>query len=311
MLEMMDKYFDSIDANTNRDILANKNKYERLLNSTTACHSEQLLTLVALYGIFQDQKENNVQEINNLLKNVFSARNISHSPEFKNIEKVSVEVSLSENITYRKWLLEKFKIDPFHFYNDCKEIIKKKVSNKNASFEGNTNVDAIIKGVDQDDTPIYIFLEAKYLSDIASGITYFPIRNQIARTIDCSIEWLKNKKLGINNFWFLLLTPEIFRTKEYNKGNRDSNKTVFDNCESDRSKLYCYKMNDYLQYELLKKDLPHREELTDDEWKSITKRIGWLTYEEIVKKLLDKQLLEEEFETQFKDFMNIHGFLRI
>ena len=90
------------------------------------------------------------------------------------------------------------------------------------------------------------------------------MRNQIVRNIDVMLE--KNSELyeplncrDPKSTLFLLLTPRLFK-------------------ENPSRRLYGYIMNDYIANpESLKKDLPHREGLA---WSEISKRIGWLTWED-------------------------------
>ena len=78
-------------------------------------------------------------------------------------------------------------------------------------------MDTLISGK-TDGRNIHLFIEAKFLSDISKDITYVPVRNQIARNIDCAIDLMTAGGAdlrGLEDFWFLLLTPGIFRTEKY------------------------------------------------------------------------------------------------
>jgi hypothetical protein len=274
-------------------------------------HQEPWVTLVALYGLFGDQKDldnrQHLESINYLLSDIFGKRyDRPAPPKFDRLVRSHMEVYLPENLKYRKYVQKEiFKDGPYHLYRDRKQKLEEKLEREKASFEGNTNLDGLISGK-SDGRHIHVFIEAKFLSDISKDITYVSVRNQIARNIDCAM-WLMTKREekdleGLKDFWFLLLTPGIFRTEKYG-GPVYSPIRAF---VPERSRLFCYKMDDYLNPDLLRRDLPHWEKTLDRrDWDLISSRIGWLTYEEIVSTVKSKGGLTgaslEDFKTFFRE----------
>ena len=279
-------------------------------------HDEPWLTLVSLYGLFGDQKDNKDQKrtvINELFSEIFSIRNGKSSPHFDTLIGAHVEVYLPEIIRYRNYLKDViFNNKAYHPYHDRLDAIREKLTSKNASFEGNTNLDALISGK-RKGRDMHVFIEAKYLSDISKDISYVPVRNQIARNIDTAIDLMTKdgKDLeGLNDFWFVLLTPGIFRTKKYG-GPIHSPIASF---IPERSRLYCYKMDDYLNPDLLRKDLPHLDKinggfLDSEQWEIISERIGWLTFEEIADKVISSKTLDEGSLGSFEEFFKDRSFI--
>ena len=271
-------------------------------------HQEPWVTLVALYGLFGDQKDldnrQHLESINYLLSDIFGKRHDKPAPpKFDRLVRSHMEVYLPENLKYRKYIQKEiFKDGPYHLYRDRKEKLEEKLEKENASFEGNTNLDCLISG-ESGDRKIHLFIEAKFLSDISKDITYVPVRNQIARNIDCAM-WLMTKREekdldGLKDFWFLLLTPGIFRTEKYG-GPVLSPIAPFG---PQRSRLFCYKMDDYLHPDFLRRDLPHWKDILESEqWDLISSRIGWLTYEEIVSTVKSKGNLTGESLEDFTEF---------
>jgi hypothetical protein len=133
--------------------------------------------------------------------------------------------------------------------------------NGRKNLEGPTNVDAILLN---SDNGFSVIVEAKVLSDISNQTTYDVMRNQIARNVDVMLE--RNSKLcqplkhrDPDKTLFLLLTPRTFQN-------------------SPSSRLYGYKFLDYKHNpESLGRDLLHR---IDRDWTAISKRLGWLTWED-------------------------------
>jgi hypothetical protein len=281
-------------------------KFKKSASEKILDHDEPWVTLVALYGLFGNQQDINnsqrLESINYLLsEDVFGKRHDRPvPPEFDHLEGVHIEVVLPEILQYREYVQKSIFIEgPYHFYKDRKQKLSEKLEKEKASFEGSTNLDTLISGKNNGRN-IHLFIEAKFLSDISKDITYVPVRNQIARNIDCAIDLMTSggKYLsGLEDFWFLLLTPGIFRTERYG-GPRLSPIARF---LPQRSRLFCYKMEDYLHPDFLRRDLPHWKDILDTQhWTLISKRIGWLTYEEIVSAVETKGTLEGE---QLEDFM--------
>ncbi len=129
------------------------------------------------------------------------------------------------------------------------------------NLEGPTNVDAILINKING---FAVVIEAKVLSDISYQITYDVTRNQIARNVNVILE--KNPKLcppldkrDPKKTLFLLLTSGLFKNNP-------------------SSRLYGYKFNEYkADPSSLGCDLPHRK---DCDWENISKRLGWLTWED-------------------------------
>ena len=163
------------------------------------------------------------------------------------------ETNLPSPPSYKNWLLKHLTERQFIPY-----VLDSATGKKN--LEGSTKVDAILLN---SKNGFAVIIEAKVLSDISHEITYDTMRNQIARIIDVMLE--KNDRLcppldkrDPEKTLFLLATPKLF--KDY-----------------PTSRLYGYKFNEYKNNpNSLSKDLPHRENC---DWQSISKRLGWLTWE--------------------------------
>jgi hypothetical protein len=270
-------------------------------------HDEPWVTLVALYGLFGDQTDlinpKRVEAINGLLSETFGNRQGKPTPpRFDKINTVSMELKLPEIIKYRRYVHGLFHNQcAYHLYPDRKKAIEAKILKRTASLEGNTNLDALISGKGSNGQ-IHIFIEAKLMSDISKDITYVPVRNQIARTIDCAIDLMTDGgKMPdrLEDFWFLLLTPGIFRTGGYGGSAENPLKSF---CP-DKGRLYCYKMDDYLIPSNLRRDLPHwKGTLTDQHWALISSRIGWLTFEDIVHRVIENSILDGRELEDFRAF---------
>jgi len=283
-------------------------KFNKKANEKLLDHDEPWVTLVALYGLFGDQRDINnsqrLESINYLLsEDVFGKRHDRPAPpKFDHLEGVHIEVVLPEILQYREYVQKRIFIDgPYHFYKDRKKKLSEKLQKEKASFEGSTNLDTLISGKNNGRN-IHLFIEAKFLSDISKDIKYVPVRNQIARNIDCAIDLMTaggEDLKGLEDFWFLLLTPGIFRTERYG-GPVHSPIAPF---LPQRSRLFCYKMEDYLHPDFLRRDLPHWGDILDTEhWNLISKRIGWLTYEDIADVVGSYGTLSGEYLEDFKTF---------
>lgn len=270
-------------------------------------HDEPWLTLVALYGIFGSQNDLTTHErigaLNRLLSDVFEKRHDSpEPPRFDALEGAYLEVKLPEILRYREFIRHTiFCNGAYHLYPDVKRTLETKLKKANASFEGNTNLDALISGRTAG-RHTHILIEAKFMSDISKDITYVPVRNQIARTIDCGVDLTtkQGKDLdGLKDFWFLLLTPGIFRNLWYG-GPAASPFAPF---SPETSRLYCQKMCDYLDADMIRRDLPHWDGiLRKEDWALISNHIGWLTYEEIFKKVIVNGSLEIDVKEDYRSF---------
>jgi hypothetical protein len=164
------------------------------------------------------------------------------------------EPNLPSPSSYKKWLSKNLRKRQFIPY--VLDSAEGKVN-----LEGPTNVDAMLLN---SKSGFAVLIEAKVLSDISYEITYDTMRNQIARNIDVMLE--KNEELcdplnkrDPEKTLFLFITPKLFK-------------------ENPSSRLYGYKFNEYKTNPgSLSADLTHRE---DCDWQNISKRLGWLTWED-------------------------------
>ena len=184
-------------------------------------HDEPWLTLIACYSIFGNQKNLNASRLN-AINNILNSAGLSNRINLSSISKLKVEEKLPEIKEYRKYIKEILGKENFHFYPDRINMINKKLSKKNQSFEGNTNLDLLIEGISKNEKTT-IFIEAKFLSDISYQVKYNPVRDQIIRNIDCGIDHIINGNHADNfkNFYFILLTPKVFRTKLFGGGSKN------------------------------------------------------------------------------------------
>ena len=237
-------------------------------------HDEPWLTLIASYSIFGNQSNFNNSRLN-AINGLLNSAGLKNKFNFTSISKVKVEEKLPEIIEYRKFLKDSLSKENFHLYPDRINTINDKLEKSNASFEGNTNIDLIIEGI-SNNRKTTIFIEAKFLSDISYQIKYNPFRDQISRNIDCGIDYVNNKIFAedFDDFYFILLTPKVFRTKLFGES-----KSALNKLGENSSRLYCYKMDEYKDFNNLIKSLPHRD-LREKDWRKISENIGWLTCED-------------------------------
>ena len=259
----------------------------KLTHKTLFYHDEPWLSLVAMWGLFGDQSPeclaSGASMINEILKQGAGAPN--NPPQFKEVENCSLELQLPECLRYRQFVKESLqKTACKHPYYERHLALQDKIAANKSSVEGNTQVDIIISGKAANNKPLFVFIEAKFLSDISCHTTYVPVRNQIIRNIDSALEYVLEKGYGIDSFCFLLLSPEFFRNSEYG-GSAKSQWAPLPG--GDTSRLYSYKMNEYRKPALLKAALPHWQHydtprLGDDDYERLANRIGWITFEDIV-----------------------------
>ncbi len=259
-------------------------------------HDEPWLMLMALWGLNGGEKQSaDAEAMNAIMKTAFQ-RSDAVAPQFRSITSTCMEVQLPENPLYRNWLKEVLKglQSRHHPYTDRHRKLIKKIESDSASVEGNTNLDALITGTQTNGAPAAVFIEAKFLSDISKDITYAVARNQIARNIDCALDVMTaggSDLNAIDSFWFVLLTPGMFRTDKYG-GIRTADENYASALQTNRSRLYCYKMDEYLHPDGLFADLPHwKDKLTPDQQQQTCRRIGWMTFEDIVEIVMDGRLL--------------------
>lgn len=128
-------------------------------------------------------------------------------------------------------------------------------------LEGPTHVDAVLLNRA---TGFAVFFEAKVLSDISVGVTFDPLRNQLARIVDVMLE--PNERMGVplsyrdpRRTLLVLVTPELFRRAPH-------------------ARLYGWLMQEYRSSpSALARDLPHRK---DVDFAEVSRRLGWVTWEE-------------------------------
>lgn len=129
-------------------------------------------------------------------------------------------------------------------------------------LEGATKLDAVLVA---EETKLAVVFEAKVLSDISTMVGYDVLRNQLARTIDVTLDEhpelggaLKHRRPDLT--YVALLTPEIFRHRPH-------------------SRLYGHLYQEYRDEPMkaLRRDLPHREQ---QDWSVVAQRLGWLTYQD-------------------------------
>jgi hypothetical protein len=220
--------------------------------------------------------------VNELFGTLFSLRQGRGMPPlFASLSGARVEAQLRENLRFRAYLRQTvFRDGPVHLFADRRTTLGRKLSQPAASLEGNTK-DALISGRAADGRQQYVFIEAKFAWDISKDISYLPVRNQLARNIDCAMDLLTEggKRLdGLGDMWFVLLTPGVFRIAEFG-GAADGPSAGL---RPDRSWLYCYKMADYLDPARLREDLPHwADVLSENQWRLVVSHLGWLTFEEM------------------------------
>ena len=103
-----------------------------------------------------------------------------------------------------------------------------------------------------------VCFECKFMSDISSETKYHYGRNQIARNVDLG------RLLYPDEFYFILVTPSTFM--------------------GGGSRFYSYKMRDYQggNVQTLKRDLLFGNDLPDEEIAKLSRRIGWISWEDLV-----------------------------
>ncbi len=249
------------------------NEYKEKLKNIQ--HDESWLTLVSLYVLFGNQQNLSSKNIIDAFKKILNNSGFRTNINIDELKKVSLEKVLPEITIYREHLYGLLEKGMLHLYPDRNKIMSERLIGRKASLEGNTNLDAQIS-FSNNDRNQYLFIEAKFLSDIDTKTYYNPIRNQIIRNIDAMVDFAIKNGVGLSDVYFAMLTPKIFRTKEYG-GNKLS---LLDNFTPTKSRYYCFIMNEYKNYQNIKRDLPHRR-LDDKDWRLISDRVEWLTFDDI------------------------------
>lgn len=143
----------------------------------------------------------------------------------------------------------------------------------------------------------FLFLEAKWDSDISVGVKYCTIRNQLQRVIDNALYFSFNPE-SIDKIYVTLLTPKKYKDCYEEKLN---------------SRFYGYKYGEYSsdssiilrELEIIKSELPWKEEknldlLIQENIKKLT--LNWVTFEELLEKISGNSI-REEIEVVYKKLM--------
>lgn len=143
----------------------------------------------------------------------------------------------------------------------------------------------------------FLFLEAKWDSDISVGVKYCTIRNQLQRVIDNALYFSFNPE-SIDKIYVVLLTPKKYKDCYEEKLN---------------SRFYGYKYGEYSsdssiilrELEMIKSDLPWKEgknldSLIQENIKKLT--LNWVTFEELIEKI-SRNRIREEIEIAYKKLM--------
>ena len=166
------------------------------------------------------------------------------------------EVGLSSPMAYREWLRDNLKSRNLVPY-----VLEAGAGRTN--LEGRTHLDALLLAPQ---TGFAVHFDEKVTSDIDSKVSFDLMRNQIARNIDCMLEAPGGRSrppLSLRepaHSVFVLLTPQVFR-------------------DNPHSRFYGFLMDEYRKNpRALARDLAHRQD--DPDWNQLSKRLGWLTWEE-------------------------------
>ncbi len=259
---------------------------KKFRNRAQIDHDETLLTLV-LANAFDADKVNNYASVSSLLGQVMSHRNLkTNAPVFSKDHSVYIEYQTPNLKHYNKFIRENWFNDSFpkHPYKDrVKRIEDRLKKGDRHDIEGSTHFDMVITCPNKDK----VYFECKYLSDIDCKTTYVPCRDQISRCLDAALcdatDKLKNPE-GLQHLWFFLITPEMFRIKEFG-GSRNNNR-IF---HPERSRLYGYKMRDLVDEKYLGYNFPHLPKSIN--LKLLSERIFWMTWEEAAQYVVNNILV--------------------
>jgi hypothetical protein len=167
----------------------------------------------------------------------------------ENIVDVGLERQFKPPKGYLKWLRTKVENHPVKY---IRELAGKHKPNQR--LESNTHADVFIET-----DKLLIFFEIKFTSDISYGTSFNPCRNQLVRLIDVGLEM--NECNGKEVLVILSSPHKIYEKK---------------------SRLYCYKINEYNDPAKIKEDI---------EWRSISKirdnvlAVRWIALEELIEAL--------------------------
>jgi hypothetical protein len=172
------------------------------------------------------------------------------SPYEENVVSVDLERQFRPPAGYLLWLRHEVKSHPIRY------IRKQAADHSKASkpLESSTHVDAFIET-----DKLFIFFEIKYTSDISHSTTFNPFRNQLARIIDVGLDVAKcsGKEVLV-----LLSTP----SKLYES----------------RSRLYYYKVQDYSDPLIIRRDIAWR---TVSEIGDNLLAVKWIALEDLINAL--------------------------
>ena len=160
---------------------------------------------------------------------------------------LSFEKQFTPPAGYLKWLNKNVSKHPVNY---IRKLGKEHVA-KGKRLEGNTHVDAVLESKN-----FLILVEVKFTSDISCEVTFDPNRNQLARNIDVGLAEAKKKD---KQLIVLLSSPSEF----YNKRNR----------------LYYYKIQEYTNFNEIKKDIEWRY---IEEIEKYLLKVAWIPLEKLV-----------------------------
>jgi|GEM_PF-2341349 len=275
---------------------ATKNRAKTLLvdpNEDSIDHDEPWLTFMALWGLFNsgdpaDYKHGPTDAIAELLEKLFP---LLHPPHpVTRVEAAKLEVQTPAISGFDDVIRQITRGACPHPYPDRqKEITTRVINRNNRLLEGNSQFDAVLTLIMEDDSRLVVFIEAKFLSDISYQVSYSPVRNQIARNLDAILElkerWAKNYLNKEKPEWpenidfrYLLLTPGMFRPDYRPFVARPKHRWP----GAETSRFFCHKMKEYREEPLtLLSDIPHRSAASYD-ISEVQQRIGWASFEDIV-----------------------------
>ncbi len=165
------------------------------------------------------------------------------------------ETHLPSPQSYKRWLslnLQRRNLVPY---------VLASASRANENLEGPTHADVLLVNADNG---FALLIEAKVVSDISYGVSFDVMRNQLARTIDVSLDAHPALPPPLSarrpdRTLIVLQTPKMFQ-------------------KAPESRLYGWLLNSYRSDpSALCRDLPHR---TAAEIGDVSKRLGWLTWED-------------------------------
>jgi len=267
-------------------------------------HDEPWLTLIATRALMGGKDDLSEQKRVDAFNALLRESGMENPPALDMILDIQLEKQLPEILSYREIL----RCKAFHYFPESIRTIEEKRNREKASFEGPTHVDLFIIGRTGERNICFV-IEAKFNSDISKDISYNPVRDQIIRNIDAAIDYQYDKdlKIKIDDFYFLLLTPKVFRTERFG-GNR---KTPIEIFQPQRSRLYCYKMDDYKAPEHLKMALPHRWEFDKAFWSHIANHIGWITFEDMYRFAIEHDTILLAEKTMIREFLEERNMIEI